>query len=144
MTNAYREEIEQLLRTQTRSHFAQTFVHMKSGLRDDQIATKMNVSPQRSRRVRKAVQMVLADEPIGAKTWASIVAAIYREFLNYSISDGLRQHAKTRIAQYQKLDPTIPSAPLGNLVLGSNPKPKQEELPQVCGECRTAHNGECW
>ncbi len=144
MTNTYREEIEHLLRTQTRSHFAQTFVHMESGLRDEQIAIKMNVSAQRSRRVRKAVQMVLADEPVSAKTWASIVAAIYREFLNYSISDELLQHTKTRIAQYQKIDPAIPSAPLGNLVLGSNPRPKQEELPQVCGECRTAHNGECW
>jgi len=143
MANAHREEIEHLLRTQTRSHFAQTFVHVEAGLEDAEIAANMNVSPQRSTRVRRAVQMVISDEAISTKTWASIVAAIYREFLNYSISDGLRQHAKTRIAQCQAIDPTIPSSPLGNLVLGANARPKQEKPQEVCRECFTVHSGEC-
>ena len=143
MANAHREEIEHLLRTQRRSHFAQTFVYVEAGLQDAEIAVNMNVSPQRSTRVRRAVQMVLGDEDIPAKTWASIVAAIYREFLNYSISEGLRQHARTRIAQCQKIDPTIPSGPLGNLVLGANSRPKQEKPQEVCRECFTVHSGEC-
>jgi hypothetical protein len=143
MTNPHRKEIEHLLRTQTRSHFAQTFVLVEAGLEDAEIAVNMNVSPQRSARVRKAVQLVLSDEVIPAKTWASIVAAIYREFLNYSISESLRQHAKTRIAQCQAIDPAIPSSPLGNLVLGANARPKQETPQEVCRECFTIHSGEC-
>lgn len=144
MVNPHRVEIEQMLRTHTRSHFAQTFVHMEAGLSDQQISAEMNVSAERSARVRKAVQKVLADEPIVAKTWATIVAAVYRELLNYNMSDGLRQHARTRIAQYQMIDSTISSAALGNLVLGSQSRPKSEVIREVCSECNTAHNGDCW
>lgn len=143
-SNPYRVEIEQMFRTHTRSHFAQTFVRVEAGLSDEQISVEMRVSPQRSTRVRKAVQMVLADAPISAKTWATIAAAIYRELLNYTMSDGLRQHVNTRIAQYQRIDPAIPSAALGNLVLGSNVRPKAERTHDVCPACQIAHGGECW
>ncbi len=144
MGNPYRAEIEKMLLTHTRSHFAQTFVHMAAGLSDEQIAAHMNVSPQRSTQVRKAVQKVLVDEPITAKTWAGMVAAVYRELLNYSMSDGLRQHVNTRIAHYQKIDPSISSAALGNLVLGSQIRPKPEKPQAVCPDCKLMHVGDCW
>ncbi len=142
--NPYRDEIENMLRTHTRSHFAQTFALMEAGLNDEEIAAKMNVTSQRSNRVRNAVQKVLRDEPINAKSWASIVAAVYRELLNYSMSEGLLQHVQTRIVQYQKIDPTIPSAALGHLVLGSQVRPKAEKPQALCNEGRLMHTGECW
>lgn len=144
LVNPHRAEIEQMLRAHKRSHFAQTFALMEAGLSDQEISIRMNVSPQRSTRVRKAVDKTLADEPIAAKTWANIVAAIYRELLNYPMSDGLRQHINTRIAQYQTIDPTIPSAALGNLVLGSQTRPRPERPQGVCADCRTEHSGDCW
>jgi len=68
---------------------------------------------------------VLDDQLVASKSWASIVAAIYCELLDYSMSEELRQLARTRIAQLQQIDPTIPSSTLGNLTLGANTRPKE-------------------
>jgi hypothetical protein len=144
MVNPHRDEIEQMLRAHQRSHFAQTFFMVEAGLSDEQIAVERNVSTARSVRVRKAVEMVLDDQLVASKSWASIVAAIYRELLNYSTSEELRQHARTRIAQLQQIDPTIPSGTLGNLTLGANTRPKPEKPQEACPQCRLVHPGECW
>lgn len=144
MANPHRGEIEQMLRTHTRSHFAQTFLMAESGLRDEQIADKRNVSKTRSIRVRQAVEMILDDQPVPSKSWASILAAIYRELLNYSMSDELRQHARTRIAQLQQIDPTIPGSTLGNLTLGASTRTKTDKPQAACPQCRLVHPEECW
>jgi hypothetical protein len=113
-------------------------------MRDEQVAVEMNVSVARSTRVRKAVEMVLDDQPVPSKSWASIVAAIYRELLNYELSEELRQHSRTRIAQLQVFDPKIPNTTLGHLTLGANPRPRAEKPQETCSLCFTVHSGECW
>jgi hypothetical protein len=117
---------------------------MKAGLTDEQIAVEMNVKPDRSARVRRTVLMTLADEPTASKTWASMRAALYRELLNYPISEGLRQHIDTRLTHYQGIDPTITTDPLGHITLGATPRPKPEKPQEPCNACNLVHNGECW
>jgi hypothetical protein len=139
----HRAEIEQILRTHRRSHFAQNFVLMERGLRVDDIAREMCVSRDRAADVSKAVRMTLTGEPVTMKKWASLQAAIYRELLNCQMSPELHQHVKTRLAELQQIDSTIKSEPLGHINLGANDRQKPEKPRDPCPSCFQIHSGEC-
>jgi hypothetical protein len=141
--NPIRKEIEQILRTHTRSHFAQNFVHTQRGLTVDQIAQEMRVTPERAADVSTAVRITLDDEQVTNKKWANLQAALLRELLNYPMSPGLRQHVATRLAQLQHIDPSISSEPLGNINLGANARPRPPKPEKPCAKCFQYHVGEC-
>jgi len=146
-TNPFRAEIEQVLRTNPRTHFAKSFIDFEAGLTDADAAEAAAergeaVKADRIVYVRETVRMTLCDELAPNKTRAASQGALYRELLNYGMSDGLRQHVKTRIAQLQQLDPSIAATPLENVNLGAHKKRDAKPV-ALCSECFTEHAGEC-
>lgn len=145
--NPFRDEIEQILRTNPRTHFAKSFIDLERGLSDEEAvnaaaARGEGVSAGRIAYVRETVRMTLRDELAQNKTHAASQGALYCELLNYGMSDELRRHVKTRITRLQALDPAIKGVPLGNVKLGANHR-RQERPLERCSSCFTEHAGEC-
>jgi hypothetical protein len=146
--NPFRTEIEQILRTHTRTRYAKVFLGMERGLTDEQMAEDAelageHVEPVRIAYVRETVRMTLAGEAAAGTTRAKSQAGLYRELFNYSMSPGLRQHAKTCLTQLQQIDLGISSEPLGDVHLGANDQPNLGKPEQQCKKCFMVHNGEC-
>lgn len=146
-SNQFRTEIERILRTNPRTHFAKSFLGLEAGQSDAEAAEAAAkrgeaVSLARITYVRETVRMTLAGELAPNKTRAASQAALYCELLNYGMSDGLRQHVRTRLAQLRQLDPAIKAVPLGNVNLGANEQQPAKPL-ELCTECFTEHAGRC-
>ena len=123
--NPFRAEIEQILRTHTRTRCAKVFLGMMQGLTDQEMAEASvadgnKVHPKRIASVRRSITSTLNDEHPNTKTQARMHAVLYRELLRYDISVELKQHAMTRLTQLQTIDPAIKLEPLGHVRLGSN------------------------
>lgn len=126
--NPFRAEIEQILRTHTRTRYAKVFLGMTRGLSDDQMAKESvlagePVQPKRIAWIRETVRMTLDDELATGTTRAKNQAGLYQELRNCPMSQELRQHVTTQLTQLQQIDPSISSEPLGRVHLGANHQP---------------------
>lgn len=146
--NPFRAETAQILLANQRTRYAKVFSGMTRGLSDVEMSQEADADgipcrPDSIAAVRKTVQLTLDDVLVAAPSDAEGQAGLYREFLNYSPSQNLRQHIFTRLTQLQTMDPTVKMTPLGHVNLGSNTAAKPEAPEQVCPDCFLVHAGEC-
>jgi hypothetical protein len=146
--NPFRAEIEQILLDHPRTRYAKVLSGVKRGLSDAEMSLEADAAGEPCRAdsiagARKTVRLTLDDELVSAPSDADGQAALYRELLNYSLSQELRQHIFTRLTQLQQMDPNVKMTPLGNVRLGSNDSPRPEKPEQTCPDCFLVHAGEC-
>ena len=136
----FRTEIEQILRKNTRSHFAKRFLGMQTGLTDAEMAEEAarageGVRVERIAYVRETVRMSLDGQLADRTARAQSQAALYRELLNYPMTPELRQHVTTRVTQLRQIDPSISLKPLGDIRLGANKRPSSTTPEPPCKKC---------
>lgn len=112
-------EMEEILIGHPRTRYAQVLAWMRAGLTNAEMSEQATKEGQRIKvesiaYVRKLLDLSLSDKLVSAPSDASNQAAVYRELLNHPpLSDGLRHHIDTKLADLRKLDPLIPLTPLG-------------------------------
>ncbi|VEG40469.1 Uncharacterised protein [Mycolicibacterium flavescens] len=146
--NPFRAEIEQILRTHTRTRYAKVFLGMERGLTDDEMAEESvldrePVQPSRIAKIRETVRMTLDDELASNKTRADNQAGLYDELRHYQMSTELRQHLNTCFAQLQQMYPSIRSRPMEHIRLGASDQSSRRKPERKCDKCFEVHAGEC-
>jgi hypothetical protein len=94
---------EQILRKNTRSHFAKRFVGMQKGLTNVEMAEEAvrageGVRVERIAYVRETVRMSLDGQLADRTARAQSQDTLYRELLNYPMTPELRQQVTTRLS----------------------------------------------
>jgi hypothetical protein len=131
----FRTEIEQILRKNTRSHFAKRFLGMQKGLTDAEMAEEAVRAGERIAYVRETVRLTLEVNWPTARHGPSRRPRCNRELLNYPMTPELRQQVTTRLTQLQQIDPSISLKPLGDIRLGANKRPRSTTPEPPCKKC---------